>query len=289
MNFFSVIGAPKCGTTALWKYLFNHPDISLPSSKESPYFLSNNLREKCWDQHNYIEYPNRNRLYTGSISPQYLCYPLSAKNMYEHFPNAKIIVILRDPIERAHSHYLMTVRRGLEKRTFNEVVLDQIYDSPKRLYSISNVDDLVQEDEVNNYLVHGKYSYLLAQYKKYFEDKNILILSYKEFSDNPHSTLKSIYLFLGVCNKYIPENIGEKFNVGGSNKIQDMLYFLKKIPFIIPFLKKVIPLRQWQKITMKIATMNGNAKKDMSISEKNLELINDYYHDEYTQFGDYFD
>ena len=111
---FLIIGAQKSGTTSLFKYLNQHPDIAMPADKEAPYFTNDELYSAGWQHYlgNYFTGYDQELLW-GTASPQYMSDLRAAERITRDLPNTRLIAILRNPIERAYSHYLMQKRRGL--------------------------------------------------------------------------------------------------------------------------------------------------------------------------------
>lgn len=99
---FICIGAQKCGTTWLYDNLRRHPDCSMPAEKEMRFFLpwKNKINEYSYK----IAFGNKT---SGDITPEYIMIPDNARLIHEKFPNAKLFVILRDPVDRAFSQYKM--------------------------------------------------------------------------------------------------------------------------------------------------------------------------------------
>ena len=121
---FLIVGAQKCATTTLFEQLRTHPDIMMPLEKEVPFFTGENVTGEDWTTFakRYFEAPD-GRLW-GKVTPQYLCDTDVAGRIASMMPDTKLVVILRDPIERSWSHYRMDVRRGTEQRPFADVVRD---------------------------------------------------------------------------------------------------------------------------------------------------------------------
>jgi hypothetical protein len=130
-NFF-IVGAAKCGTTSLYAYLKQHPQVYMSPMKE-PHFFSpvaerngpQRFVDVVTDRDAYLAlfegaagYPA-----VGEASTSYLGFEETADVIREQVPDARIIILLRDPIERAYSHYLMAVRNGLQNLPFHEVIL----------------------------------------------------------------------------------------------------------------------------------------------------------------------
>src|SRR5215469_4673603 len=130
---FFIIGAANSGTTSLYGWLKQHPEIFMPALKEPHYFSQirpsyeqRYLRTYVTDSRAYLKLFCRGACSRaiGEASPSYLFDREAPLRIRSVVPHAKIIVLLRDPLERAQSHYLMDVREGVQERTFDEAVKD---------------------------------------------------------------------------------------------------------------------------------------------------------------------
>ena len=119
----------------------------------------------------------------GESSSYYLADPEAPGKIYTHNPKMKIIAILRDPVERAYSHYLLYNRRGKQPETFYEKVRELQQGSSPLVYDIVEL---------------GKYGKQLERYKKYFPADQMLVLTFDEFTKQPVPTLNKILAFLAV-------------------------------------------------------------------------------------------
>jgi Sulfotransferase domain len=228
---FLVIGAPKSGTTSLFEHLRGHPEIDLPPDKEAPYFNDDRIYTKlAWDEYMRWAFPTpkRGRL-SGTITPHYMapitCAPEAddgggytsagydaralPRRIHERLPSARLIAILRDPVERAYSHHVEITRRGAENRPFATVV-----------------DELLQPDTLarcrsrmiagKGFVVLGEYGRILKGYYDVFPREQILVLFTDDLAREPLDVLRRIYDFLEVSPDYEPPNLGKRYNVAGT-------------------------------------------------------------------------
>jgi hypothetical protein len=198
-NFF-IVGAVKCGTTSLWEHLQGHPQVFFPAMKE-PYYFQSKLPdprltakfsyEFIGQQEKYLDLYTSAQGYTavGDASPTYLCDEQSPGRIREACPNARIIAILRDPILRAHSHYLMHRRLGKES-------IPRFYDALKA--------DLAQLGQDSRYFGNrlyvemGLYYKQVKRYLDTFGQDRVLILLLNDLSRNPTTTMNKVTEHLGV-------------------------------------------------------------------------------------------
>lgn len=232
---FIVIGAQKSGTTALFKFLSEHPKIYLPPQKEVQYFSNDNFYSKGikWCSHEFYNNVNENMM-CGDVSPQYMIYKKVPLRIKKALPNAKIIVILREPIERAYSHYHMSVRRGNEKREFDEafrVSVDKGYKD----------DESIIEDE--SYYQFSDYEVMLREYLKYFSKDKILVLFQEDLSKYPIETLNTVYDFIGVSNHFTPKNPNKRIHQGGVKRFPGLELWLNSSNVITSVIKPFVPTK----------------------------------------------
>jgi len=118
-----IIGAAKCGTGSLYRYLIQHPEIKPALTKEVRFFDKYYDKGTNWYR---VSFPFKNFLrrnyVTGEATPRYLDHPHAPKRVKEVIPNAKFIILLRNPIDRAYSMYNMRVGRKRENLSFEEAI-----------------------------------------------------------------------------------------------------------------------------------------------------------------------
>jgi hypothetical protein len=120
---FIIIGAQKAGTTSLYKYLRQHPNIVPALKKEVKFFDCNYDLGLDWYRSHFPYHSKLNgQKMTGEASPHYLFHPLAARRIANVLPEVKLIALLRNPVERAYSHYQLNVRRGREPLSFEQAI-----------------------------------------------------------------------------------------------------------------------------------------------------------------------
>ena len=195
---FLIIGAMKSGTTSLYQYLIGHPEILGSAEKEPSYF--------SWKYnvgiHNYLSFLPDKKKSKGKLvfeaSATYLHDPLASKRIKQILPNVKIIAILRDPIERAISHYYYHSNpksnyakknpESLEKRDVENAFLDDIN-------RITKIWD-------KQYCHFSLYGEQLKSYYELFDNNKILVLDFEMLSKNPREILLRISDFLEIAPSY---------------------------------------------------------------------------------------
>jgi hypothetical protein len=215
---FLIIGAQKSATTSLHAYLAGHPDIAMPASKEAPFFDRDNTGPQAWERFTEEHFAGRTEQLWGKASPQYMAHPDAPRRIYRAMPSVRLIAILRDPVERAWSHYRMCLRRETEQRSFDEAIstcLDRI--------NIRQARDLPPprhekgfEPEGDFYLSWGEYGRILGEYRRYFPRSQILVLTTSELASDPALVMDRILKFLGLPLGYRPDNLGKVVHRGAS-------------------------------------------------------------------------
>ena len=129
-----VVGAPRAGTTSLWAYLGQNPDVLMARMKEPNFFTKMRPRRfpGVKDEREYLELfaTGGTARYRGEASPNYLSDPATPARIKEASPNARILAILREPVARTYSDYWRRVRHGGERRAFLEVVRSELRSGP---------------------------------------------------------------------------------------------------------------------------------------------------------------
>ncbi len=220
---FIIIGAQKSATTSLFKYLQPHPKIFMPPDKEAPFFSSETLYAKGWNTFasDYFENAVEDQFW-GTASPQYMGNPLVPERIHQQMSDVKLIALLRDPIDRAFSHYTMSSRRGFESRSFDHAVDDlcqgEAIDNARMVMPVLE-QGKSNEDESGHYLVWGEYGRILKQFQCYFPNNQLLVLFMEEMAADPISTYHRVMGFIGIDDGYIPSNVGTVYHKGGMKQI----------------------------------------------------------------------
>jgi hypothetical protein len=173
-----VIGAAKCGTTSLHEYLDLHPEVSMSDEKELNFFVADKSWGKGidWYRQQFADTPVR-----GESSPAYTAYPLLPgvpERMAETIPDARLVYLVRDPLDRIVSHYV--------HRTVNWP-------------EMGSLEDALGDAHVREWLVTPSYYWRqLEQYLRHFSEDRILVLDSDELRANRNDVLRRVFDFVGV-------------------------------------------------------------------------------------------
>lgn len=237
---FLIIGAQKSGTTTLFKILSEHPDIHMPSGKEAPFFTKDVEYSKGLQSYTkeFFSRASDKQLW-GTATPHYLSDPRAPSRIFETVPDVKLIVILREPADRALSHYRMSVRRELDKRTFEDAIEDML-----QADALNDARELItgQLAESQTYIVWGEYGRLITKYLELFPAENLLILFTVELEKKPEEVIQKVLTFLGLSD-YKFNSIGKKFHQGGTKE---------RLPFIKALKRFSLIKRMWRSLTPEI-------------------------------------
>jgi tetratricopeptide (TPR) repeat protein len=206
---FIIAGATKCGTTSLYKYLDKHPQIIVSRKKEIDFFNRHFARGLDWYLSQFPFLDDRSFI-TGEASPNYLDAPIAARNMYQTFPNIKLIILLRNPIEKAVSSYYHKLHKGLAQDNYSlqEAV-------SKELESLSRIpsEKLARSSYKDpNNILGSLYYYRLQSWFDLFPREQILIIKSEDLYQNTSVIMTEVYQFLGLpphhSNEYLVWNYG---------------------------------------------------------------------------------
>jgi tetratricopeptide (TPR) repeat protein len=193
---FIVVGAAKCGTSSLHHYLSRHPQILLPHKKEIDFFWKNFDRGLDWYLAHFPTITDRPDFITGEATPNYLRFPLVAQRIKGSFPKVKIIILLRNPIDRAVSWHYHKVNSGLAIGDLAQVVASEM----ARLATLSESDFINTGYYNPDNLLSSLYIYQIKVWMELLGREQFLILKSEEFYSNPDQEMAKVLAFLGLPN-----------------------------------------------------------------------------------------
>ncbi len=281
-NFF-IVGSAKSGTTSIYNYLKQHPDIFMSPIKETHHFstdidsskfrpdyaanLNINIDSwldgdqkkeifhafvKDWDKYLKLFKNSENQKAIGEVTNSYLYSKEAAKNIQSKFSEGKIIMILRNPVERAFSHFLMDLKSGLETGSFLEAFKKDMAKSNKG-WGISNV-----------YYEIGMYYEQVKRYLTVFPQEQIKIILYDDYRNDAKKTLKEICNFLNIDSNFEFE-FSKEHNKAMIPKSGAVALMMRQ-KGLKAFAKKIFP-KSWKNIFSKIFFTNKNLPK-LSVDDR---------------------
>lgn len=204
---FIIIGAQRGGTTSLYYYLTSYPGIAQALMKEVHFFDDHFEEGTSWYQaqfptrlqRSYVERARGQRFLTGESSPYYLFYPPAPKRIKALIPTVKLIVLLRNPVERAYSHHWLATLEGNETLPFAEAI-------EREAERTAGEQEKIQCDERYASFAHRHFTYLargiyvdqLQHWMSFFPREQFLILKSEDFYRDTASAFKRTLDFLDV-------------------------------------------------------------------------------------------
>lgn len=301
---FLIIGAMKCGTTSLHNYLSCHPQIFMSPMKEPKFFVYENCPQPKYcgldkdhpayrgavDRRRGKKYPfaitqlaDYEDLFSkaqpgnaiGESSPLYLYHPRAAERIQHHVPHARLIAVLRNPVDRAYSQFKYHRKRGMEPIDEFAKALEM---EPVR----------IQRDWYPAwfYKQRGFYYQQLKRYYGRFDRNQIRIYLYNNFCSDPEGMLKDIFRFLGVDETFIPD-LSRRFNAGEGPmyrpKVEAVDRFLNNPNTIKSVIKKIMPLKLLRHIKARVENKNIGSEFQFIVppmsDEIRMQLQNEYRED----------
>jgi hypothetical protein len=194
---FLILGAQKAGTTALYAYLRWHPTITGPSWKEVSFFDRHYHRGVPWYRG---QFPLRSGgKIVGEASPGYLFHPLAPNRVAATVPGAKLIALVRDPVDRALSHYHHEVALGREPLSFEEALEAEEERTRGEEARIAREPGYFSHAWWDHtYLARGRYAEQLERWLKVFPRERLLVVASEELASDPGGTYRRVLEFVGA-------------------------------------------------------------------------------------------
>jgi tetratricopeptide (TPR) repeat protein len=214
---FIIIGAAKCGTSSLFNYLSHHPQILFPHKKELDFFWKNFDKGIDWYLAQFPAITDRPDFITGEATPNYLRFPLAAQRIKNCFPHVKLIVLLRNPIERAVSWHYHKINSGLATGTIEDAIATEM----KQLENWHETDFINTGYRNPDNLLSSLYLYQLKVWIDLFGREQLLILQSEDLYNNPDRVMERVFSFLNISVSKLSQY--PKINAGSYNSINDGL------------------------------------------------------------------
>jgi hypothetical protein len=221
---FLLIGAPKAGTSSLFEYFRQHPQIYMPPEKESYFFNVDRSYARGWDWYSStITRGAPLNAICGEATPEYMSgAPLgnTADNVAARYhepleevvprrikrllPDVRLLCVLRDPVERAYSHHQMMVLGEDEPRSFGEAIHQLM--QPEALEQAR-----IAPTRNNSYIVYGEYCRILSGFWRVFPREQLMVIFTKDLAERPAVILSNIFEFIGVAPDFEPNNLNTRY------------------------------------------------------------------------------
>lgn len=258
---FFVIGAQKSGTSSLYTYLRQHPQVFMPEVKEPDYFVE----ERSWgmgrDWYESLFEPAGDAVAIGEASTSYAMYPTYRgvpARIAALIPEARFVYLVRHPIERMRSEYLHY--RNLRDEAARRLCIQR---------ERSPIETALRSHP--HYLNHSRYALQLDQYLDHFERKQIMVITTEELKRDRSTTVRRLFDFLDVNPSWVPPEMDLEFNRTTDARVPSgVLTAVRRIPGS-SVLARAIPL-----------SVRGAAKQRMLTTRVNIDearLSDDLRHD----------
>jgi Sulfotransferase family len=280
---FLIFGVQKAGTTSIYQYLKQHPQVYVSPHKETNFFSRDwetaTPEEKAKKRNGinsfekYVELfrDAKDEIAIGEASPNYLLYyETSAALIQRYLPNAKLIAMLRNPVDRAYSDYLMHVR-------------DILGPGHRLAYQ-------AQERSQQSHTIRKGFYYAgIKQYLDVFGAEQVKVYLYDDFCKDPLSVMQDMYRFIGVDDTFAPDMTyrAQVAKIPKNRSINQLLQ--EKNPVrtaAAAALKFVLPVETRQKIRQRLLDMNFKGKSSELLTPQERQLLVDLYRDDILKLQD---
>ena len=273
---FIVVGASRAGTSYLDRFLIQHPDIYLPSRGEANFFATSDFPFlfngpgdegmnteviRTWDRYEMLFDEVTQERAIGESSVFYLYYPGTAKRIYQTRHTMKIIIMLRNPVERAFSAYTYLLRENRETLTFEEALKEETRRKSEDYGPMWFYREL------------GLYYQQVKRYTDVFSRDQLKIILYDDFINDLQGTMEEVFRFLGLFTE-VPMDTTMLLNESGIPKSRKAFDFFAKPHFVKEIIKPFVPSKTRKRL--------GHKAKSLFLEPINMhattrkELINYY-------------
>jgi hypothetical protein len=245
---FLIIGVQRAGTSSFYWNMVRHPQIIAASTKEIHFFdLERNYQKGLpwYMAHFPLNFDYRALLnsgvITGEATPAYMYRPYVACRVAKMFPDIKLIILLRNPVDRAYSNFQMSFRQGTDSGTFAQAIMREIGHLGGRRIDRTNLEDYA----LMPYLQRGVYVEQLKSWLEYFDRQQLLILDGKDFYSDPLKTLhRTTHDFLGLSD-WSAEKYHKHYKEGVKYPLLDTKLHTLLTDFYRPYNQELYQLLGW--------------------------------------------
>jgi hypothetical protein len=197
---FVIIGTMKGGTTSMFQYLAQHPQVHPPFRKEIKFFDIHYAKGLGWYRSHFpLWLKMKDGALTGEATPYYLFHPLAAERMAKVLPKVKLILMLRNPVDRTYSHFNHMVRVGREPLHFDKAIAaesERLAGEAERIVANPNYSTFMHGHY--SYLARSRYAEQLPRWLEAFPREQMLILPSEEQTTSPAAAFQKVLDFLGL-------------------------------------------------------------------------------------------
>ena len=268
---FLIIGAMKAGTTSLYHAFSQHPTVFMAAVKE-PHFFSyegrHTTREHIitsWDGYQHLYDGSDAFAARGEASPSYLPAPHAAPTILKYVPHAKLIAVLRDPVERAYSQYLHNFKSGYEQ-----------HDDFLTAFDANQTEYEARDEGWRSYKNQGMYAAHLTRYYRLFPREQIKVILYDDYVRDAASVMRELFAFVGINPEIQTRN--DWYYRSGKPKSRLIHNLISgRVPAIRQLARALVP--QAARARVKSAIHNANVKQEKITPEERAALLPVYRED----------
>jgi hypothetical protein len=292
---FLIIGAAKSGTTALWHYFRQHPQIYMSPRKHTRFFAYEvedpGFRGPgCENPSLHYTMPYAvadirayHALFAGATSEtaigeashSYLYGPRAAERIQEYAPEMKLVAVLRNPAERAFSHYRQLIRDGREP-------LDDFVRALEE--EDARICDQWWPDF--HYVQVGLYHAQLERYFERFQRDQIKVYLYEDLNSDPSDVLRDVFRFLDIDEGFVPEAT-VRYNASGIPKNEALHLLLQKLRRIRPVVERFVPQKQYGRLLRIGSNLhNRNLASPQLSPQVRKRVTNEYFREDILKLQD---
>jgi len=279
---FLVVGIEKAGTTSIYQYLNQHPQVYMSPVKETNFLERdwenfqgklNPKRIDTWEKYCNLFKDVQDEVAIGEVSPNYLFhYKFSSLRIIKYVPDVKMIAILRNPVDRAYSDYLMHLRDSINM---------------EKVHSLT--EQVRFRADTSFTLKKGFYFTPVKHYFDTFGKERVKIYLYNNLSENSLAIMQNMYQFIGVNGNFIPDT-SKRQQVAVVPKNQSLNNLIKtKNPVraaVSSILRAVMPREMRQKLRSSLINFNSGGKELKPLSSEERQLLIDFYREDILKLQD---
>ena len=222
---YMVIGSPKCATTTICKFLEQHPEVYITDPKEPRFFCPAVSKEKqSWDWYNSLFREVKSEKAIGEGTVNYTCSDYRSladpEIIHRYYPDVKLVYMVRDPIERIESQWLMNASMGWPS-------------------DLPDFDTAVRNS--SRFLNTSRYWTHLNRYRRFFSDSQFHIIFFEDFKKAPQATMRQLFEFLEVDPQYTIESPNERYNVSDKAYIDGGVSRFLRRTKLVELARQLIP------------------------------------------------
>ncbi len=265
---FLIIGAPKSGTTTLWHYLRSHPDVFVPPMKEIDFFTNHGPFGRGVEWYASLFAAGKGYKAIGEASPSYLFSREAKPRMARIVPDAQLIAILRNPIDRAYSHYLHARYYALERRSFRDAVRDELRAPDGQLFPY--------------YLAMSRYLPQLEELTEHFDREKLLVLLLDDLVQDRAAVFRALCRHIGVDEHAVPREDAYVTNTYREARMLPLWRILAR-PKVSRTIERISP-RGWSGIRH-LFTREGRSPPELEPGVR--QELADYFASDNAALGDW--